>query len=1319
MLYDSGAQLCLLSKKAFRNISVHQRPRKLDLKLTCSGVSGSKLKLLGCYLLELHVLGKKIIHPFFVSDHLPGKYEGVIGIDLIKKHGLSYDAISNQPYFEKPEKLLSVATLSKNVYLPARCSTKVKLDMPFDHLQTMMVDIPGCHQIFPSEYLLEPKNGHSICYLMNTSYTPQKLPRGTMVGKCEKIEEKELSPFDLESTTPKSNSVTVPPQPNLTSDRRRKIQKMAQLGHLSAKNQESYLKLLYKYHKALSLSEFELGCCKLGAHNIPTKEGCPPSYSKQFPLGYEQEVEVNRQIEEWIRLGLVKEVESSYNTALFCIPKKSPPQRPGEPPPKKSFRVVADCRHLNNATIDNNFRLPLISETFDRIASKKPVCFTSLDLRSGFTQLPIDESSQHKTAFTNLATGTQYMFTRTLQGLKNAPCSFHRVMVRVFKKILAKGCCEVYLDDILLFNKNHEEHLSTLDESLSAIQDSGMLINLEKCEFGVDKLTYLGFEMDKAGYRPDPRKMKSIMEMKMPETLRSVRGLLGFAGFYRHLIPRFSQLVRPLTYLTCKEAKYTGGPMPKDAVNVFRKLQEIFTSQPFIHFPDFALDFHIYVDASLGNLNDPRSGGLAGCCVQFENNDTSNPPKPIGFCSRSLQLHERNYTVSMIETLGLIFSVEYFEKYLRKKFYIHSDHLPLAVCKTYHKRTISRFREILANYDFEIIYEKGETMVSDYPSRHVGSNEKDIALITSEELYKELESFEVEKVQPQKLQTRSVKLQTANEKEGENSSVTSEKLHKELESFEVEKVQLQNVQTRSTKLHAANSAKSVSDAKCTHQNVWGSQHAVHATNVAKNYQPMRMSSLGECKNVVDRQAGNSHAECTLLAELPHGETVLLAGSSCANSSRVGNNGPINMLAEKEKSIECAPEKKKKKDSDNNKFQVASLKTVGEFNLGIQYEPELDRKLLIGQQSSDPFIQQLKIFIEHKKLPKARYRNIIKRFGPNAFIKNGLVMIKLEREGFQTKDLLVLPACRHAEMIAMGHSGKVGGHSKTDKTANRLLEFCWWPGIWSDIQFFIDECDICKRMKKKSDKSNTYLKPLPQCSLPLECVHLDLKGPINDKFGKKSYIMVCVDSFTKYAIFKKVEDKKPETIAQSFYDNFICQFSAPLRIISDQGLEFTSKMFKELCNIMQIEKLQTSAYRPQTNSSAEVLNRHLGKYLQALVLEKGGTWEDYLSSAQHCYNMSIHAALKASPFSILFGLPNPNSPINSAKFNNTPLYGENVQHELANRLRQARALAKKNNMKFRDDYVKRFDKKVLPHQFSRGHLVYLHRPELLEFEKKSL
>ena len=125
-LYDSGAQVSLLSKKTFRKIRKDQRPRKLDLNLSCSGVSGSKLKLVGCYLIKLKMLGKEVVHPFFLTN-VPG-HAGVIGIDLIKKSGLSLDAITNQPYF--PKAAVAMATLTKNVYLPPRSKTIVNTKTP-------------------------------------------------------------------------------------------------------------------------------------------------------------------------------------------------------------------------------------------------------------------------------------------------------------------------------------------------------------------------------------------------------------------------------------------------------------------------------------------------------------------------------------------------------------------------------------------------------------------------------------------------------------------------------------------------------------------------------------------------------------------------------------------------------------------------------------------------------------------------------------------------------------------------------------------------------------------------------------------------------------------------------------------------------------------------------------------------------------------------------------------------------------------------------------------------------------------------------------
>ena len=131
-LYDSGAQVSLISKKSFRNIPVNKRPEKIEFNLVCSGVSGSKLKVMGCYLLNLNILGKEIKHPFFIVDKIPGQ-SGVVGIDVIKKHGLSLNVITNEPFFvntSPPE-----ATVTKDTFIPARSRQACKIKIPNECIQ--------------------------------------------------------------------------------------------------------------------------------------------------------------------------------------------------------------------------------------------------------------------------------------------------------------------------------------------------------------------------------------------------------------------------------------------------------------------------------------------------------------------------------------------------------------------------------------------------------------------------------------------------------------------------------------------------------------------------------------------------------------------------------------------------------------------------------------------------------------------------------------------------------------------------------------------------------------------------------------------------------------------------------------------------------------------------------------------------------------------------------------------------------------------------------------------------------------------------------
>ena len=196
-LYDSGAQISLMSKKVFRNINLKDRPRKIPFNLGCSGVSGNKLKLMGCYEFKFNILGKQVTHPFFVAD-IPGQ-KGVIGIDIIKKHKLGLDVFTNEPIFQ----LATVATLNKDVYLPPRSRTLCNLKIPDcniikgkDNFQVLQIDVKRCAQIYSDEVLLKADNsGLAKVYLTNVSQQALKIPKGVEVGEVEAVSEADLHPW--------------------------------------------------------------------------------------------------------------------------------------------------------------------------------------------------------------------------------------------------------------------------------------------------------------------------------------------------------------------------------------------------------------------------------------------------------------------------------------------------------------------------------------------------------------------------------------------------------------------------------------------------------------------------------------------------------------------------------------------------------------------------------------------------------------------------------------------------------------------------------------------------------------------------------------------------------------------------------------------------------------------------------------------------------------------------------------------------------------------------------------------------------------------
>ena len=372
-------------------------------------------------------------------------------------------------------------------------------------------------------------------------------------------------------------------------------------------------------------------------------------------------------------------------------------------------------------------------------------------------------------------------------------------------------------------------------------------------------------------------------------------------------------------------------------------------------------------------------------------------------------------------------------------------------------------------------------------------------------------------------------------------------------------------------------------------------------------------------------------------------------------------------------------------------------------------------LLKKQQSIDPFIQAVKYFVTDKVLPTQRYRNIIKRWGPDCFEKNGIMMIRYNRIGYPTRDLVIAPGERIANIIAEAHGSLLGGHSSTEKTVQQILTNYWFQGIYTEVEFFIENCSICQRMKKKSKKPNTFLKPLKQADQIFERVHLDLFGPLKTHTGK-AYVCSMVDSFSKFAIFSVIPTKDAETVAKCFFDNWISIFGSPLSIVTDRGTDFHTETMQKVCDYLQIDKRVITTKHPESNGQVEILNKKLKKYLTAMEKTETRDWPELVNSCQYSYNLSVHKALKNSPYHVLFGI-DPNTPLNNKGFRTKAIYGEDYQHTMGKRLQRARKLAQSNNMSYRDDYVKRFNKSVEPHDFREGMMVYLHRPEQLKINPK--
>ncbi|OIR56707.1 MAG: uncharacterized protein A8A55_2544 [Amphiamblys sp. WSBS2006] len=448
-------------------------------------------------------------------------------------------------------------------------------------------------------------------------------------------------------------------------------------------------------------------------HRIETGDARPIAVPPRRLSVVEQE-ELKKQLEELQKGGIIRESSSPWAAPIIFASKKD-----------GGLRMCIDYRRLNNVTKKESMPIPRIDETIDRLQEAK--IFSAIDLKSGYHQIPMAEEDIEKTAFT-----TRYglfEYTKMPFGLCNAPATFTRTMNRVLRPFLDRYVV-VYLDDILVYSKNKEEHKKHVEEVMATLEKHGLLINEKKCHWNQEEVNFLGYVLGKGRVKMDPGKKDAILKMRRPKNTTEMRCLLGMANFYRNFIPKYGEICSPLYETLKKENEFKWG---KEQESALMKLKESFYSDQVLKIPGKEGTFVLRTDASIE--------AIGGVLLQDERGSLQT----VGFESRKTTNAEKNYPVHELELLGIIHCLKKWRCHLEgRSFLIETDNSAASHILTQKEvsRRTARWLDFISIFDFRITHRKGkDNPVADALSRLCCMSEKEGNREEKEKLVRELHAL--------------------------------------------------------------------------------------------------------------------------------------------------------------------------------------------------------------------------------------------------------------------------------------------------------------------------------------------------------------------------------------------------------------------------------------------------------------------------------------------------------------------------------------------------------------------------------------------------
>ncbi|EYC07744.1 hypothetical protein Y032_0069g372 [Ancylostoma ceylanicum] len=425
-----------------------------------------------------------------------------------------------------------------------------------------------------------------------------------------------------------------------------------------------------------------LGRCTVTKATLQLKPDAYPVFIKKRPVPYAYVTTLDAEIDRLLREGVLSPVDYSAWAAPVVVVKKA----------NGSLRLCADfSTGLNDALMLHQHPLPTPDDVFTKLNGG--TTFTQIDFADAYLQIELDDAAKELLTI-NTHRGL-LRYNRLPFGVKSAPGIFQQIMDSM---ICGLNGCAAYLDDVIVTGRTIEEHVANLEALFKRISAYGFRVRVEKCNFLMPQLRYLGNIIDATGRRPDPSKIEAIQKMPEPRDIGQLRSFLGMLNYYGHFLSEMRQLRAPMDALLKKDVPFIWTAECQEA---FQRAKDALVSDLLLTHFDPSKEIVIAADASEYGI---------GAVISHRFPDGTE--KAIQHASRSLTAAEKNYGQVEKEALAITFGVRKFHRYIYgRRFRLLTDHKPLLAIfgskkgvPVYTANRLQRWALLLKNYDFTIEY---------------------------------------------------------------------------------------------------------------------------------------------------------------------------------------------------------------------------------------------------------------------------------------------------------------------------------------------------------------------------------------------------------------------------------------------------------------------------------------------------------------------------------------------------------------------------------------------------------------------------------------